>query len=182
MCGKMIKEITQAELREIVHYDQHTGLFTWAKRLSNRIRIGSVAGSITTHGYVMIRINGKNCFAHRLVWLYVHGFFPENDIDHIDRVRHNNSLGNLREVSRSCNIRNSGLRSGNTSGIKGVYFDSLRGKWRSQISVNNKNIHLGIFDKKIDAAKSRHAAEMEYKYTECNNESSALKYIASNNN
>ena len=107
--------------------------------------------------------------------MYMEGYFPENGIDHIDRVKSNNSIANLREVSQSCNIRNGGQRRNNTSGIKGVSFH--HGKWQAKITVDNKQIHLGRFTSKLDAAKARHVAEIEHNFPSCNTDFAAMKYI-----
>lgn len=171
-----MQELTQERIKEFLNYDQDTGIFTWRIGRGG-VCSGKTSGYLGPGGYVYIKINGKSYLSHRLVWLYVHGYFPENQIDHIDRVKHNNSIANLREASRSCNMRNTDLQDNNTSGVKGVYFHSASGKWKVQVMVNRKSIHLGYYADKIDAAKARYSAELEHNFIDCQTTSTAKKYI-----
>lgn len=128
--------ITQQELVDSLNYSQETGVFTRAKRTSNRINVGDIAGSPDSKGYLCIRVCGKTYKAHRLVWLYVHGLWPENEIDHINHDVADNRICNLRDVSKSVNQQN-------PKTIKGVQKD--RSRFRSSIRVNGKRINLGSF-------------------------------------
>lgn len=126
-------ELTQDRLKELLHYDPETGVFTWRASRGGRVS-GSVAGSASLSGYTIIRItvgSGKptDFRAHRLAFLYMTGSFPIGDVDHIDRDRKNNRWSNLRACSRSQNLANSSIRSDNTSGVRGVSFDKERGKY-----------------------------------------------------
>jgi len=88
----------------LLTYDPYTGLFTWlVDAYSNKVK-GKIAGSIK-EGYINISIDRKLYRAHRLAWLYVNGVFP-SEIDHINRVKSDNRICNLREVSRSENCQN----------------------------------------------------------------------------
>ena len=128
-------------------------------------------------GYTSIMISGKNYRAHRLAWLYVYGYLPEHEIDHIDRDKSNNKIDNLRHVSCSCNKRNVGLRQDNTSGIKGVYWDKQSDKWRAQITANNKQHHLGLFTDFTEAVCTRLAAEQCLNWPSCDANTSANHYV-----
>src|SRR6185369_10895033 len=97
-------------------------------------------------GYWRIFIYGKAYLGHRLVWLYVYGEWPRGDIDHVNRTRSDNRLCNLRVATRSQNLGNMGRRPVNTSGYKGVTWHKRAEKWLAQISVNRKNIYLGLFN------------------------------------
>jgi len=99
--------LTQEKLKELLAYDSETGLFKWCVRVGKRIHVGSIAGHLDEiSGYIRITVQGKIYQAHRLAWLYVHGYFPETDVGHINKVRHDNRIENLREASRQCiNIR-----------------------------------------------------------------------------
>ena len=150
----MAKEIiTQNELKQILHYDQDTGIFTWIKRTSIRIMVGKVAGSLTNTGYFCIRINGRIYLSHRLAWLYMHGSLPKKLIDHINLDRKDNRISNLREATQSENMRNSGLKKSNTHGVKGVSLDKRDMVWFARARVNSKVIYLGRFKTKEEAAK-----------------------------
>lgn len=136
-------ELTQARLKELLHYDADTGVFTW---IANTIRIGRVAGGLDKNGYVLIHIDGKRRKAHRLAWLYINGEFPTQYIDHVTCIRSDNRLSNLREASKSENEHNRHKYSNNKAGFKGVSWHAASQKWQSCIKVNGKQKHLGLFD------------------------------------
>ncbi len=174
--GDSIMKLTQEELKEILTYNAITGNFRWKESRSN-IKAGDIAGCKRPDGYVSIRIDKKLYLAHRLAWLYTEGYFPENFIDHIDRNTSNNIRKNLREATNQCNIRNSKRRNDNASGITGIYWYKSKSQWRAQIMVNQKSIHLGYFENKIDAVKARWDAEVEHNFPNCNTTSSAYNYL-----
>lgn len=131
--------LTSDRLRSVLDYDKETGRFSW--RVTGRgIRgIGARAGAVSDSGggkkYVKIRIDGKLYFAHRLAWLWVHGVWPDREIDHEDSDGTNNALGNLRLASSGQNRCNTLIRSDNTSGFKGAVKDGPRG-WSAQITID----------------------------------------------
>lgn len=160
--------MTQKELKMAVKYNKKTGLFLWRKTLSNRRKAGSKAGSVTNFGYLMISIHGSRYVAHRLAWLYVYGYMPEYDIDHIDGNKLNNSISNLRHVSRQCNTRNSKISSANTSGFNGVYYSISANKWNAYIDHDGSRYNLGYYKDRINAALARITAEECLGWMECN--------------
>jgi hypothetical protein len=164
-------------LRSILDYDPDTGIFTWLVDKSNRIKVGDVAGSKHSNGYIQIMIDGKNYFGHRLAWLHVYGYFPENQIDHINRDPGDNRIANLREVSNQCNLRNTGNRKNNTSGVKGVYWHKLAGKWYARIKTNNKNKYLGYYEDFDEAVLARYEAEKALNWSGCDSNSPAYRYL-----
>lgn len=137
--------IIPERLAELLTYSPKTGEFVWVNPTSNRVKAGSLAGSVTSYGYLSIRIDGVAHQAHRLAWLWMTGALPVHEIDHIDGNRLNNAWGNLRDVSRTVNAQN--MRSAkrtSTSGLLGVvpYGD----RWIARITASRKEKHLGIFD------------------------------------
>jgi len=157
--------ITQKELRELLDYDSHTGVFKWKVSFQNRVK-GDVAGCIDKEsGYIKIRLKGKLYRAHRLVWLYVYGKWP-NKIDHLNHIRDDNSLFNLREASSTENSRNQSKRKDNTSGYVGVTWNKARKKWKAQIRLKDTVKFLGYFQELEDAIKARKEAESKYKFHE----------------
>ncbi|EHL6353356.1 HNH endonuclease, partial [Escherichia coli] len=112
--------ITHKELTSSLNYNPETGVFTW-KIASGSSSIGKVAGFKTNSqaDYLSIRINGKSYLCHRLAWFYMKGCWPKGLIDHINGVKNDNRISNLREVTRGQNKTNS-VSSSNT-GIKGVH-------------------------------------------------------------
>jgi hypothetical protein len=136
--------LTQAKLKECLIYDEIDGVF---RQIANtgRAKSGEIAGHKHHSGYVHISIKRKRYLAHRLAWLYMHGELPTCDIDHINSVKDDNRISNLRKATRSENLQNVGLQSNNTSGIKGVRFKVDKGRWVATASHKGKNKHLGYF-------------------------------------
>lgn len=160
--------ITQEELKKLLHYDPETGIFTWLKTAARRLKIGQIAGSIRKDkdgkSYTLISVNNKRYLAHRLSWLYTHGEFPDEEIDHISGDGIDNRLCNLRSVSRSENCKNMRRNSKNKSGITGVIWRKDASKWAVQISSGRKKINLGLFNNIFDAACARKNAEIKYEF------------------
>lgn len=174
-----MKKNAQARLKQVLEYDPESGIFRW--RVSRgRVKPGLVAGCKDPDGYVVIRIYGEQYFAHRLAWLYIEGYFPENEIDHKDRDKANNRIKNLREVSRQCNARNTGNRSDNTSGVKGVFWHKRANKWQAQIKTNRKRESLGLYENFDNAVMARYRAEKELNWSGCDSSSPAYQYLKSN--
>jgi hypothetical protein len=156
------KLVTQDRLKALFIYDAETGVFT--RRIAtgrhNRHGIGTIAGTKTNKGYVVIYFDGVRMVAQKLAWLYVYGVLPTFDLDHINQVKDDNRIVNLREATRSQNMQNVTIHKHNSSGQKGVA--KLRSKWRAYINVNYKQISLGIFNTKEEAIVARKAAEAVY--------------------
>jgi hypothetical protein len=142
--------ITQQELKELLNYDPDAGIFTW-RNSRYGVTKNMNAGTLMYLGYIKIEINKKAYLAHRLVWLYVYGYFPKY-VDHVNLIKNDNRLINLREATQSENNCNRKITKNNTSGIKGVSWFKRDKNWRARIQFNGKNIHLGYF-KNIEEAK-----------------------------
>lgn len=137
--------ISAERLRELLHYEPSTGVFTRLMTSGGR-KAGTVAqGNLSDQGYWMISVCSKQYRAHRLAWLYVHGVWPEQ-IDHINGVKSDNRIANLRCVSRSVNLQNQRrAQSSNRTGLLGVSLRQGENKWQAQIMVNGKRYTLGRF-------------------------------------
>ena len=135
--------LTQSYLKEILTYNPETGIFTW-NNVHQGVKKNLTAGSLA-YGYIDIMINNKIYKAHRLAWLYVHGEMPKNVIDHINRIKDDNRIENLRDVSNLINNQNRIKSSlNNKCGYLGV---SKKGdKYRARIQANEKSHHLGCFE------------------------------------
>lgn len=152
---------TAEYIRSILDYDPETGVFRWKHRTDvsskggwNRKYAGKITGCLDkSTGYVVIIINYKKYYAHILAWVFVTGEWPDNEIDHKDKVRSNNIFLNLRPATNSQQRMNSKLRSDNTSGIKGVSWRKDTKKWCVQIWVNNKKYNKGSYST-IEEAKA----------------------------
>lgn len=156
------KNLTAIRLRELFHYDPHSGLFTRKVRSGNAFKVGQIAGGKRTDGYIAMTIQGETFFAHRLVWLWMTGEWPTDEIDHEDRDRSNNRWANLRLATSKQNNENQTLRKDNRSGFTGVGWCSKTKKWRARIRHHDKLICLGYYELIDDAVAARSAGEQTY--------------------
>jgi len=170
-----MEKLTQKRLKELLDYYPDIGEFFWLVDRKGT-RAGNIAG-FNKGGYTQIGIEGSIFYAHRLAWLYVYGYFPENGIDHINRNKSDNRICNLREVSRSCNLRNTGNKKNNTSSIKGVSWHKPTKRWHSQIGLNRKVYNLGYYHSFDEAVYVRLAAEQCLNWSGCDSNSPAFLYV-----
>lgn len=126
--------ITQDELKKLIKYDPDTGIVTW---LNDSKPLG-----FFSNGYLRLYLKKRIYAVHRLIWLYVHGRFPEDVLDHINGIKDDNRLTNLREASEGQNMHARKLTRNNASGFKGVYFKPRKGNWEAYITHNNKQKRL----------------------------------------
>ena len=154
--------LAQKELKELLHYDPDTGVFTWVASPSTIVKIGDITGCPDSRGYLVIGIKGKIYKSHRLAWLYMMGEWPTGEIDHINHIKNDNRWINLREVTHKENGRNQALSKNSTSGACGVHWVKRDEKWRTRIKVNGENLHLGCFFDKFEAICARKSAENKY--------------------
>ena len=145
----MADEIIAARVRELLHYDCDTGIFTRTVRLARRHRVGARADLLinggSCSGYRRVSIDSKRYLAHRVAWLYVYGKWPTGEIDHINGNRADNKISNLRDADHSVNMQNVlSTRKHNKSGFLGVYKDKNR--WRAGVMLNGKHHHIGSYD------------------------------------
>jgi hypothetical protein len=175
-------------LHKFFRYDGETGAIFWRTRTAdtfrmspifsqeivcrrwNSTRSGNRADSISGNGYRQVNVSWdgkKKCLiAHRIVWALTYGVWPIDQIDHINGIRSDNRLSNLRAVTASQNQQNLGKMSNNTSGICGVNWKKDCKKWRAEIQVNGKYFYLGMFPTIEEAAAARAAASREHGFTE----------------
>ena len=156
--------LTQAKLKEVLHYDPETGDFTWLKAVGSRAQVGDLAGCSSSHGYTRIIVCGKEYKAHRLAWLYTYGVFPEEQTDHINGVRNDNRIVNLRAVTNVENHRNRKKRCTNTSGVTGVSWFKPNNSWGAYINAEGERRFLGLFKDLFSAIAARKSAEIKYNY------------------
>ena len=145
-----MSKIDSTRLKELLQYNPSTGNFTWIANMGKRVKAGQVAGCIHHMGYVVIYKDKKSYLAHRLAWLYVYGEYPTNNIDHINGIRSDNRIENLRDATQAENCQNiHKVRC--SSGLMGAYFDKTRSRWYSAIKLNGKSKLLGHFKTAKDA-------------------------------
>jgi len=156
--------ITHAQLKELLHYDPDTGIFTRLVRNANNTKVGDVAGTEEKSGYIRIRVSGGHYYAHRLVFLYITGSFPPQHTDHINGIKNDNRWSNLRAVTPSENHRNKKLPSTNKSGVMGVSWSGYAGKWVVSMRCRSTPLYIGIFDDFFEAVCARKSAETNYNF------------------
>jgi hypothetical protein len=137
-------------IRSVLSYDPVTGIITWSSRVALCIHIGDEAGYLRRKdGYRMIKINDTCILSHRLAWAYIYGKWPEHDIDHINGVKDDNRIENLRHVlHRENNSNNKRVRNG---GLVGAHYHKQSGKWVSSALIGRVKIYIGIFDTEQEA-------------------------------
>lgn len=152
MQSKSPQELTQARLKELLHYDPETGVFTWHN--------GKTAGGLSGHGYLKIQVRGRQYYLHRLAFLWVTGVWPAQEVDHINGVRDDNRWVNLREVGQLENQHNRAFAQRNNScGFLGVSWNKKYLAWQSKIMVAGKRVWLGYHP----TAEAAHAAYLKAK-------------------
>lgn len=163
---------TPERLRQLLRYEPETGKLFWRERPRDTFATerafktwnarfaGREAFTAENYGYRVGNVDYKLCAAHRVIWAIVHGYWPDEDLDHINCDRADNRLYNLREATRSENLCNRGLSPQNTSGHKGVFFHQQSQKWRAHIKKDGSARHLGCFDTLDDALSARRSAEL----------------------
>lgn len=169
-------KLTQERVLELFDY-REDGVLIRKIRTSNRVNLGDVAGSYDKKGYLTVRVDGRTYKVHRLIWLWHYGYFPESGLDHKDRIKDHNYIDNLREAGSVCNVRNTGNRSTNTSGVKGVGPGKRGKRWRARITVFGKTIPLGVHADFIEAVCHRLAAEQALDWAGCDSSSPAFQYV-----
>jgi hypothetical protein len=153
-------------LWEAFDYKPLTGELIWRNIGRRKVVPGCAAGVKTkSDGYVRIGFNLRRYLGHRLVWVWLYGKDPSKaEIDHINGVRHDNRLNNLRLATRSQNSINAPVKSSSKTGVKGVWMRG-DGRYRARIRHNHKIYNLGAFDT-IDEASAAYKKASEHLHGE----------------
>ena len=141
--------VTQEILKSLFDYDEVSGNLIWKINHPGVMNVGKIAGSYH-QGYIRIVVNGKKYLSHRLIWLMNYGYWPSY-IDHINGVRNDNRLSNLRIASMKFNSWNQKITTKNTSGIKNVFWHPQAKKWRVRVWAGGKGVSGGLYSDKNDA-------------------------------
>ena len=148
-------DLTQELVREVFEYREDGRLIH--KKARGGAKVGAEAGMLNRLGYREVRVLGKLCLSHRIIFLYHHGYLPKI-LDHMNGVKADNRIENLRECTVGQNRANS--KGSAASGYKGVY--KHRTKWSVRLSVNNKVLYFGLYDNIETAAQVAAAAREHY--------------------
>lgn len=154
---------TQEQVREIFDYDSENG---WLIRKQTRAGIpwNKPCGHKPSNsvGYGQVVIDYKLYYSHRIIWLWHYGEWPDGEIDHKDQNKMNNRIENLRVVSSSESKQNLRLKRNNTTGYPGVSWYKPGKKYRVHITVDMKQIFIGIFDTLEEASVAYMTAKIQY--------------------
>jgi hypothetical protein len=155
--------IDPSRVRELFDYNPETGRILWKSKPCRRIVPGTIAGRIDGHGYWQIRFNKRSYQAHRIAWAHVHGVWPKADIDHINGIRADNRLCNLRDVPRSVNSENQrkARRDNKSTGVLGVTVHKPTGLFVAFITVAKRQRNLGYFKTLDEASQAYLKAKRE---------------------
>jgi hypothetical protein len=149
-----LRGITEDRLKYLLSYDEYTGMFTWINKSSkfSPVKIGQRADKLHKgSGYYRIQIDGERYAAHRLAWLFCYGELPEDEIDHINTDRSDNSKSNLR-LAQGKNAQNAKINYNSQTGVKGVTYHPATGKYAARIQVDKVMHNLGLFST-VEAAQ-----------------------------
>lgn len=167
MARGVLREVTKEEedwIRDNLRYDPDTGHLWWLIQKNNRV-MKEPAGYSDKDQYprVDIKINGVRSqpTKHRLAWFLYYGVWPKDQVDHINNVKDDNRIVNLREATNAENSKNKKAQVGGSSKYKGVCWYKSSSKWSAQIRVNYKKIHLGHYDNEEEAALAYNKAALE---------------------
>jgi hypothetical protein len=147
--------------KKLFDYDSKTGSLIWRVTKSATAVAGSIAGSVNARGHVNVSVNKKMYAAHQIVYAIHHGYIPK-EIDHINKVKTDNRIENLRECTSSQNKGNIGLLSSNRTGYRGVSLNKKTGFYHAQIKLNGRQTYLGRFKDPEDAAKVYNSAARDH--------------------
>lgn len=168
--------INQEYVKQYLDYNPNTGELTWIKKPSKKTVLGTRAGSLcSTSGYRRIRLNNKFYVEHRIIWLWVYGHFPKEHIDHINHVRDDNRLSNLREVTIAENARNRTKHQNTKVGEVGIWYCKRRKRYIAEIKLNQKKVYQRSFKNVEEAIQARRAKALELGFHENHGDTSPLK-------
>lgn len=154
-----MKKIDIDKIRSVAIYDPETGII---------YRKSSGASAVRTNiqGYGKVCFLGMEIIAHRLAWALHYGDWPTGQLDHINGIRDDNRIENLRAVSLLENARNKAIPKNNTSGFIGVGWNKRKNKWQAYIAASGTQVYLGVFSTLEEAVAARSAAEIVYGFHE----------------
>jgi len=142
----MSKDLQHDRLIEMLSYDPEIGVF-FCKQSVKKSKKGVQVGRIMLSGYRQLMLDGVFYLEHRLAWFYVYKKWPDFQIDHINEIKTDNRILNLRDVCQSKNLLNqSKPQKNNTTGFRGVSLRKENGKYRAQLKIDGKQKNLGEFE------------------------------------
>lgn len=145
----------EKRIRAAFTYNPDSGVLKWKTSPCNGVAAGTVAGCLSYAGYQIVEFENKRHYAHRLIWVVHYGRWPAKSIDHINGIKSDNRLCNLREASPAENAWN-------RTGVRGYAWCKLTKRWRVRMRVNGRVIDLGRFDTEAEARAAYQGAALVY--------------------
>lgn len=155
----MCKPIDIETITKFLNYNPETGLFTWRVKTSYKTSVGGTAGTITQYGYISLNLKSKQMLAHRAAWAVYYGKWPDAEVDHINRIKTDNRITNLRLATRTQNANNGGPKANNKLGVRGVW--KKRNKYVAEIWRAGVKTTIGYFGTLEEAKKAYDDAAAE---------------------
>ena len=157
------EELTQELIGKALSYDPVTGYLIWktnlySKRAIPKKRAGSLVKST---GYRNISLFGRTYLEHQLIWFIYHGVWPSGQIDHINQIRDDNRIVNLRDVSKADNARNRSRNPNSKLGEHGIWYNMRTRKYVAEITLNGKKVYQKSFDDIDEAINERRIKSLE---------------------
>lgn len=159
--GKREDELGVDRLNEVLSYNAVTGEFLWKISPRNRTLPGDKAGHMNDQGYMLCTIDQKKIRLHRAAWAMHYGEIPSGHLDHINGIRSDNRISNLRLATQSQNMQNTATRKDNKHRVKGVHKRKDNGRFSAHIAVDGKSRYLGCFGSLEEAQNARLQAEID---------------------
>jgi hypothetical protein len=152
---------SRSRLTDLFFYSTIEGALYWRNRPANNVDIARPAGAISSSGYYQIMVDKIMYKRHRLIWCYHNDDPGQMEVDHVNRIRTDDRIENLRLATREENSRNRNKESRNTSGFIGVSWNRRLNKWAAYIGSSKGNLHIGVYEDINDAVAARIAAEVK---------------------
>ena len=155
-----LSDLSAEYVRTLFDYCPETGVLRWRRRpdkssLWNSKCAHKEAGAVyrpsPTRTYRTVAVDYRKYLVHRIIWLHVHGQWPDGEIDHADGDGLNNRIANLRLATRTQQLANSHRGRRNRTGFKGVSWNTQRQRYQAKIQRERKVRHLGFFNDPAEA-------------------------------
>jgi hypothetical protein len=149
LSAKKRRLLDAVRLREVLHYDPVSGVFTWKVNTARLKLVGKRAGYVGPDGYRVIRIYTTSFAAGCLAWLFMTGKWPTEEVDHKNLIKSDDSWHNLREATKANNIHNRRFK-GKYKGTR----KTANGRWQAMVYFSGRYYYFGTHKKRIDAARA----------------------------
>jgi hypothetical protein len=149
------------ELKKLFYIDEDWQL-RWKVKKAKQIKIGAIAGTTSVFGYRSVTINNRHYRVHRIIWALHYGEWPTGHLDHINGIKDDNSIENLRVATTTENARNQKLFVTNKTRLPGVSWNKATNKWESYIYDRCQKKHLGTSEDFFEVVCARKSAELQY--------------------